>query len=176
MTSPPYSADHICRLLQHASKATAPWVLLMPEYVHRKAYYAPAVAHLQPWFLLPTKAYTYFAVSGSRADNTHVACRHWKRAGSCPRGSACVFLHEKTEPAGASAAPVERVVASMPSGVNDAPTPVVPFHSFWHVHLGGGVKAESVMAWWQQKFGKKQGAMKLVRTAAQLPPPTNSHR
>lgn len=93
MTSPPYSADHIRRLLQHAATATAPWVLLMPEYVHRKAYYQPTVGRLKPWFLVPSKPYTYFAVSGSRADNTHVPCRHWKRDGVCPKGDRCAFMH-----------------------------------------------------------------------------------
>jgi len=29
MTSPPYSADHIGRLLQHAASATVPWVRLL---------------------------------------------------------------------------------------------------------------------------------------------------
>jgi len=290
----------------------------MPEYVHRKAYYQPTVGTLKPWFLLPPKPYTYFAVSGSRADNTHVACRHWKRDGVCPKGDRCVFMHgdDTKGKVGACIAhelnalksksrshekglllPHERLFSSLvfatvahsalyplgksavgvrisrttklkavrgqprttqseptkqqisrlhrlhrhqqplhhrlrhqrttkrkvhdsrplqtllsgwsvgvtlltarwaaaggtrqadakgeaarsrakktklPSGTNDSPTPVVPFHSFWHVHLGSRIPAEGVMAWWQQKFGKKPQAMTLVRSLEQLPPPAKA--
>lgn len=62
MTSPPYSADHIKRLLEHVSASTVPWILLLPDYVHRKQYYAPLVGGFKPFFLIPAKPYVYWCV------------------------------------------------------------------------------------------------------------------
>eukprot|EP00242_Pyramimonas_sp_CCMP2087_P007396 CAMPEP_0198209938 /NCGR_PEP_ID=MMETSP1445-20131203/17823_1 /TAXON_ID=36898 /ORGANISM="Pyramimonas sp., Strain CCMP2087" /LENGTH=284 /DNA_ID=CAMNT_0043883855 /DNA_START=172 /DNA_END=1022 /DNA_ORIENTATION=- len=95
LTSPPYSATHVKKLLEHVGQSKVPWILLLPDYVHRKQYYTPAVGHHNPFFLLPTKSYQYMAVSGSRADNTNIPCRHFERSGECPAGDACMFLHSK---------------------------------------------------------------------------------
>ena len=60
--------------------ACLPW---MADYVHRKQYYLPNVEKFDPFFLVPGKKYQYMAVSGGRADNTHVPCRHFQRYERC---------------------------------------------------------------------------------------------
>lgn len=65
LTNPPYSADHIDRLMKYIvnSKATAttPWLLLMPNWVHKKDYYIQALQtnNILPFYLVPKKRYVY---------------------------------------------------------------------------------------------------------------------
>jgi hypothetical protein len=44
VTNPPYSADHMQRLLAFCVTTSKPWFLLVPNYVYTKDYYAPALA------------------------------------------------------------------------------------------------------------------------------------
>jgi hypothetical protein len=160
MTSPPYSGDHIKRLVEHCTKSATPWIFLMPDYVHRKQYYQPLLEKSDPFFLIPGKTYQYMAVSGSRSDNTHVPCRHFQRSGKCPKGDACMFSHDTSAP---PAAPPTK------TGVNDKPTPTTPFSSVWHIHLGEGkLAAQPIIQWWTQKFGKKSFS-RMVRSVQDIP-------
>ena len=82
VTNPPYSEDHIERLIQFVTSDTfvrleKPWFLLLPQWVHKKDYYINAttransnnknhaskrnpLSHLvQPFYLLPKKRYVY---------------------------------------------------------------------------------------------------------------------
>lgn len=62
MTNPPYSEDHIPKLLQHVTSQnfeSRPWFLLLPTWVHKKDYYKNLTKHIKPFFLVPTKRYTY---------------------------------------------------------------------------------------------------------------------
>lgn len=61
LTNPPYSGDHIPRLLKHVtSKAfgNRPWFLLLPTWVHKKDYYREIVRS-PAFFLVPKKRYVY---------------------------------------------------------------------------------------------------------------------
>ena len=64
VTNPPYSEDHIPKLLAHVtSKKTSlkPFLLLLPEWVHKKDYYMAALKHskVQPFYMIPKKRYVY---------------------------------------------------------------------------------------------------------------------
>ena len=85
ITNPPYSGDHIEELIQHvtsprmtittssshgknrqkstspATTTTKPWLLLMPEWVHKKEYFIDAMrtSQIQPFYLVPHKRYIY---------------------------------------------------------------------------------------------------------------------
>jgi len=155
MTSPPYSATHVKRLLEHVGQSKVAWILLLPDYVHRKQYYDALVAHQSPFFLLPRKSYQYMCVSGSRAANTDVPCRHFARAGACPKGDACMFLHEGPASSASPANGKKRKREEKP-GVNDQPTPVTPFFSFWHVHFGAGKANDAAAQWYRQKYSKAE--------------------
>ncbi len=82
VTNPPYSEDHIERLIRFVTSDTfirlqKPWFLLLPQWVHKKDYYINAttkansnnkkqttkrnpMSHaVQPFYLLPKKRYVY---------------------------------------------------------------------------------------------------------------------
>lgn len=62
VTNPPYSADHIAKLVKHISSSSfgeRPWLLLLPQWVHKKDYYLKCTSHIQPFYLVPKKRYVY---------------------------------------------------------------------------------------------------------------------
>lgn len=77
VTNPPYSNDHIQRLVQHimskspaiGKTGTEAWCLLMPTYVHKKDYYKEIMkkASCQPFYLVPKKRYVYIPPKNFRA-------------------------------------------------------------------------------------------------------------
>ena len=73
LTNPPYSLDHIERLIQHLTSETSlhnsrPWFILLPNWVHKKDYYVNALAKssIQPFYLVPKKRYVYKPPPGFR--------------------------------------------------------------------------------------------------------------
>jgi len=64
VTNPPYSGDHFVKILEFCRDSRKPWMLLLPNFVCRKSYYAPSIgADAKPLFLIPsaTKPYRYWA-------------------------------------------------------------------------------------------------------------------
>jgi hypothetical protein len=65
VTNPPYSGDHMERLLQQLFQSSSfhnrPWLLLLPNWVHKKDYYKQhtATRRCQPFYLVPQKRYVY---------------------------------------------------------------------------------------------------------------------
>jgi hypothetical protein len=69
ITNPPYSEDHIERLITYVTsqtklgttKATKAWLLLMPTWVHKKEYYitATTASKITPFYIVPKKRYIY---------------------------------------------------------------------------------------------------------------------
>ena len=73
VTNPPYSEDHIERLIRFVTSdmfihRQTPWFLLLPQWVHKKDYFINATTkanltssqkHLQPFYLIPKKRYVY---------------------------------------------------------------------------------------------------------------------
>ena len=72
VTNPPYSSHHIEELIRHltstnSNKRTSPslfpshrpWMLLLPQWVHKKDYYVEATKDIQPFYLVPHKRYVY---------------------------------------------------------------------------------------------------------------------
>lgn len=73
VTNPPYSADHIEKLVNHITspKMTGrPWFLLMPEWVHKKDYFLSKTKsrQMQPFYLIPKKRYVYLPPKDYRAS------------------------------------------------------------------------------------------------------------
>jgi len=64
VTNPPYSGDHFKRILSYCRACGKPWLLLLPNFVCRKSYYAPSIGDAaKPLFLIPdpAKPYRYWA-------------------------------------------------------------------------------------------------------------------
>jgi hypothetical protein len=64
VTNPPYSDNHVERLLQFVASAafgSRPWFLLLPTWVHKKDYYVTATASMTPFYLVPpsNRRYVY---------------------------------------------------------------------------------------------------------------------
>ena len=67
ITNPPYSADHIDKLMTYITSTkfgTKPWLLLMPNWVHKKDYYENSTTKNQtnyrcPFYVVPKKRYVY---------------------------------------------------------------------------------------------------------------------
>jgi hypothetical protein len=75
ITNPPYSENHIERLIQFVTSDyfisnCKPWFLLLPQWVHKKEYYMNAISKgstkhhgsksiVQPFYILPKKRYIY---------------------------------------------------------------------------------------------------------------------
>jgi len=80
VTNPPYSGDHIDRLMKFVTSSTVfqsrPWCLLMPNWVHKKDYYINAIQNngIQPFYVVPKKRYVYEPPKDFRskkASDTH---------------------------------------------------------------------------------------------------------
>lgn len=77
ITNPPYSEDHMERLLKFCVTRPQPWFLLIPNYVCTKPYYQPVLASdseapSKPFYVFPKKRYCYWAPKGVSRDNPNV--------------------------------------------------------------------------------------------------------
>jgi hypothetical protein len=70
VTNPPYSEDHIERILKFCVGSGKPWFLLVPNFVYVNPYYTKAMdeAKAKPFYLVPTTRYWYTAPTGARAE------------------------------------------------------------------------------------------------------------
>lgn len=71
LTNPPYSGNHIERLLALVTSprfGTKPWFLLLPNWVHKKDYYESCVKRMRPFYLVPRRRYVYQPPTGFRAS------------------------------------------------------------------------------------------------------------
>lgn len=67
VTNPPYSGDHVERMLAFCTASRKPWLALMPAYVYCKDYYVPALkrSSSRPFYVCPSSRYSYMAPGGS---------------------------------------------------------------------------------------------------------------
>lgn len=74
LTNPPYSGDHMQRLLTFCRTHNKPWMLLLPSYTHQKPYFEEIFkgAAYQPFFALPKKRYHYWTPKGVARENPKV--------------------------------------------------------------------------------------------------------
>lgn len=76
ITNPPYSEDHLEKLMNHVTSSSfgdKPWLLLMPQWVHKKNYYANAISKksstnnpCNPFYIVPKKRYVYLPPANFR--------------------------------------------------------------------------------------------------------------
>ena len=74
LTNPPYSGDHMERLLTFCRDHNKPCLLLVPSYVHQKPYFAAvhASAARTPFFVVPRKRYNYWTPRDACRGNPKV--------------------------------------------------------------------------------------------------------
>jgi hypothetical protein len=66
ITNPPYSGNHIERLLDFCISSNRPWCLLLPNWVHKKDYYIDKTRQIKPFYLVPRRRYVYLPPAGFR--------------------------------------------------------------------------------------------------------------
>ena len=74
LTNPPYSEDHIEKLMKFVTSSdfgSKPWLLLMPQWVHKKDYYINATTKngkraCNPFYIVPKKRYVYLPPANFR--------------------------------------------------------------------------------------------------------------
>lgn len=66
VTNPPYSLDHMKKLMKFVSDSKKPWLLLLPNYVYLKDYYLPALNGQKVFYIAPKKRYMYTTPKGRR--------------------------------------------------------------------------------------------------------------
>lgn len=59
VTNPPYSGDHMRKLLKFCAESKKPWLLLLPNYVYTKEYFIPSLLGQKPFYVAPKKRYLY---------------------------------------------------------------------------------------------------------------------
>ena len=69
VTNPPYSGDHLDRLLRFCSKSAAPWLLLLPNYVYTNSYFSEHLhqKEIRPFYIVPFSRYVYTSPAGLRS-------------------------------------------------------------------------------------------------------------
>lgn len=75
VTNPPYSGDHIQRLIEYATSGhKKPFFLLLPNWVVKKDYYQACTQHIRPFYVVPHKRYVYIPPKDfrvARRSDTH---------------------------------------------------------------------------------------------------------
>eukprot|EP00892_Ulva_mutabilis_P006473 jgi/Ulvmu1/4198/UM019_0177.1 len=71
VTNPPFSGDHVIKLIHFVEKSGLPWALLMPTYVARKDYFLHMVSRCEfkPLYVVPKKRYVFYTPKGVNRGN-----------------------------------------------------------------------------------------------------------
>ena len=133
VTNPPYSADHVERLLRWARDNGKPFFLLMPNYVCAKPYYAAALgdASVRLLALVPKKRW-----------------RRWRHPRPPPAPPPTVRARYAYWTPRGLRAPDK--VQKQHVGAGGAYR-TSPFVSFWYASVGPGSAASDALQWWAQR-------------------------
>jgi hypothetical protein len=129
VTNPPFSGDHMARALSFAARCGRPWCMLLPEFVARKAYFAPALGGVE-------------GVEGGGAATSRL-CGPLAFLG--PLARAYMFSAPGRDAAGAPVAGGCGAAAPRVAHVFAA-----TFQCVWFLALGRE-HAEGVLKWWRRR-------------------------
>ena len=132
LTNPPYSGDHFRKILEFCGRSRKPWLLLLPNFVCRKAYYQPSLG-LEP----------------GAGDATGACQKTNGGGGDAPAREAATekplfLIPDPARP--------YRYWAPGRAGHETRAKGTTPFETFWYVHFGGLCAHADVRAWWLKKF------------------------
>jgi len=81
VTNPPYSADHMEKMLRFCVASKKPWLCLVPNFMYTSDYYREALGtHTKPFFITPAVRYDYHSpadVQGRREGKTSPFVSFW---------------------------------------------------------------------------------------------------
>ena len=120
VTNPPYSGNHVERLLRFARENAKPFLLLLPDYFGRRPNYRPALGEeIEPLFLCPRDRYQYWTPEGLREHRSNAKGHRNLALGEPPQHRMRCCRLNKCQ------------AISLRAGQRNS-----PFVSYWHVHLG----------------------------------------
>ena len=96
VTNPPFSGDHCRRLVAFlaARPRDLPFALLAPEYVHRKAWFAPLARKFKDMlFIVPRTRYAFVARRGGDRRTRAAPVQALRQERAVSAGDACPFAH-----------------------------------------------------------------------------------
>jgi|APGre2960657444_1045066.scaffolds.fasta_scaffold01485_2 hypothetical protein len=127
ITNPPYSGDHMQRILSFAVASGKPWLLLLPNFVAYKKSFRELVPEVfQPSFLVPSKRYVYYAPGRQEAstqptspfDSFWYLC--FRSLGSGAHDALCAWWERKyARASGATLARTRELLPAMVTPVRD---------------------------------------------------------
>jgi hypothetical protein len=138
VTNPPYSGDHMRKLLQFATQCGKPWLLLVPNYVYTLACYEELVGR--------DDGSNNAASNASRSSLN--GCSSDRPVFLCPRQRYCYRSKASHRP-NISAA----VCAADKRKSNQRLKYVAPFYTFWYIGLQA--HKDRVLRWWCKREEKE---------------------
>jgi len=115
VTNPPYSGDHVSRLLAWCVSGRKPAFLLLPNHFYAKPYFARTLKEDACWFLCPTRRYCYWAPVGMRAKG-HAHRNAGRGERTSPFVSLWFLLFGESEEGGGGAGLREAVAGAWAAG------------------------------------------------------------
>jgi len=73
VTNPPYSGEHVSRLLEFCNSSEKPWFVLVPSYCYTKPYYAEHLlvgSKKRMFYIAPKRRYLYLTPKGRRQQKS----------------------------------------------------------------------------------------------------------
>jgi len=76
ITNPPYSGDHLERIIKFCVATSKPWFLLLPNFVYMKDYYKPAltpagkIVPQRTFYIVPISRYLYWTPKGRHQEKS----------------------------------------------------------------------------------------------------------
>ena len=136
VTNPPYSGDHVRKIVRYCRISGKPWFLCVPTYVHTSHGYRQEVSAAQSSPLFSAHGPTLSRTDGAGRSNSSSSSSWYNNEGD---GSGA-----KGRGGGGSGRPVVRYVVPRrryaywcPGGIRGRAMAVSPFESVWHVCLVG---------------------------------------
>jgi hypothetical protein len=145
VTNPPYSGDHMRRLLEFATQCGKPWLLLVPNYVYTLGCYGELVGRDDS-----------IAAGGGAKSHSKASLKRGLSAADqpvflCPRQRYCYRSKAALRPNISTEAGFDSRDSRKS---NHRLKYVAPFYTFWYVGLQQ--YKSKVVSWWRKREGKKE--------------------
>ena len=98
VTNPPYSGDHMEKMVQFLARKKKPFAFLVPNFVVKKPYHRTLLEPSRPFFLLPKSRYVYLPPKNFREkkkSDTHKKSSPFVSIWHCHAGAMTPSLCEE---------------------------------------------------------------------------------
>ncbi|GAX73251.1 hypothetical protein CEUSTIGMA_g705.t1 [Chlamydomonas eustigma] len=160
VTNPPFSGDHLERIFEFAVASKKPWMLLMPQYVARKAFYLEWLNNrrarsgaCKPVFLGPAlKPYEFQAPASKPEVLLMRSPEHAANTDPVSSSMERVGLHEECS-----------------TEVHSFKVAAGSFQCVWFLSMGGIPQQAATVEWWRKNIGEAAAECVIVTDVKELP-------